>query len=53
MLGHITLQGDKRERFYSYGFSKEKSNLSYCSQKDPLPNIFFFYDFQKTSSVFA
>ena len=41
MLGHITLQGDKRERFYSYGFSKEKSNLLYCSQKDPLPNIFF------------
>ena len=41
MLGQITLQGDERERFYSYGFSKEKSNLLYCSQKDPLPNIFF------------
>ena len=41
MLSHITLQGDKRERFYSHRFSKEKSNLLYCSQKDPLSNIFF------------
>ena len=53
MLGHITLRGDERERFFSYGFSKEKSNLLYCSQKDPLPNVFFFYGFQKTSSAFA
>ena len=26
-LAHITLGGDDRERFYSYGYSKEKSTL--------------------------
>ena len=40
MLGHITLRGDKGECYYSYGFSKEKSSVLYCSVKDPLPNIF-------------
>ena len=44
MLGHITLGGDERELFFSYGFSKEKSNLLYCSQKDSLA-IFFLYGF--------
>ena len=39
-LAHITLQGDERERFYSYGYSKEKSTLLYCSMKQPFPNIF-------------
>ena len=48
MLGDITLGGDERELFFSYEFSKEKSNLLYCSQKDPLA-IFFLYGFQKTS----
>ena len=47
MLGHITLRGDERKRFYSYGFSKERSNLLYCSQKDPLPNTFFSTPFKK------
>ena len=47
MLSHITLRGDEREYFYSYDFSKEKSNLLYCSQKDPLPNIFFSTAFKK------
>ena len=47
MFGHITLQGDKCERFYSYRFSKEKSNLLYCSQKDHLSNIFFSTTFKK------
>ena len=40
MLGHRTLRGDKDECYYSYGFSKEKSSVLYCSVKDPLPNIF-------------
>ena len=40
MLGHITLRGNDGERYYSYGFSKEKSTLLYCTLKDPLPNIF-------------
>ena len=28
-LGYITLRGDERERFYSYGYDKEKSPLLY------------------------
>ena len=30
-LAHITLRGDDSERFYSYGYSKEKSTLLYCT----------------------
>ena len=30
-LPHITLRGDINERFYSYGFNKEKSTLLYCT----------------------
>ena len=47
MLGHITLRGDEGERYYSYGFSKEKSTVLYCSVKDPLPNIFHCTAFKK------
>ena len=47
MLGHITLRGDERERFCSYGFSKEKNNVLYCSQENALPNIFFSMPFKK------
>ena len=47
MLGHITLRGDKGERYYSYTFSKEKSTVLYCSVKDPLPNIFHCTAFKK------
>ena len=39
-LGMITLRGDTQERFFSYGCSKEKSALLYCSMKAPLPNVF-------------
>ena len=46
-LAHITLQGDERERFYSYGYSKEKSTLLYCSMKQPFPNIFYCTAFKK------
>ena len=30
-LTHITLRGDANERFYSYGYSKQKSTLLYCT----------------------
>ena len=32
-LAHITLPGDPTEGFYSYGYSKEKSTLLYCTMK--------------------
>ena len=40
ILAHITLRRDEGERFYSYGYSKEKNTLLYCTMKHPLPNIF-------------
>ena len=46
-LGMITLRGDAQERFFSYGYSKEKSVLLYCSMKAPLPNAFTSTCFQK------
>ena len=46
-LAHITLRGDATERFYSYGYSKEKSTLLYCTMKHPLPNIFHCTAFKK------
>ena len=39
-LAHITLRGDINERFYSYGYNKERSTLLYCVNRQPLPNIF-------------
>ena len=46
-LGLITLGGDDRERFFSYGYSKEKSSVFYCYMKQPLPNIFHCTAFKK------
>ena len=46
-LGYITLRGDDRERFYSYGYNKEKSSLLYCSMKTLLQNIFSCTAFKK------
>ena len=37
---YISLSGDSKERFWSYGFCKEKSSLLYCTVKKPMPNIF-------------
>ena len=51
-LGLITLRGDAQERFFSYGYSNEKSALLYCSMKDPLPNTFTSTCFQKHKQVF-
>ena len=39
-LGYITLRGDLKERFWGYGFCKEKSYLLYCTMKKLIPNIF-------------
>ena len=47
MLGDITLRGDQGERYYSYGYSEEKSSVFYCCVKDPLPNIFHCTAFKK------
>ena len=47
MLGHITLRGDYGERYYSYGFSKEKNTLLYCTLRDTLPHIFNCAAFKK------
>ena len=46
-LAHIPLRGDDSERFYSSGYSKEKSPLLYCTMKHPLPNIFHCTAFKK------
>ena len=46
-LAHITLRGDESECFYSYGYSKEKSTLLYCTMKHPLQNIFHCTAFKK------
>ena len=46
-LAHITLRRDANERFFSYGYSKEKSTLLYCTMKHPLPNIFHCTVFKK------
>ena len=46
-LGLITVRGDEQERFFSYGYSKEKSKLLYCNMKTQLPNIFSSTCFKK------
>ena len=51
-LGLITLRGDAQERFFPYGYSKERSALLYCSMKAPLPNTFTSTCFQKHKQLF-
>ena len=46
-FGYITLRGDTKETFYSYGYNKEKSSMFYCHTKTPLPNIFNCIAFKK------
>ena len=46
-LGLLALRGDPKERFFSYGYKKEKRALLYCSMKSPLPNIFSCTAFKK------
>ena len=46
-LGQITLRGYDRERFFFYGYFKEKSNVLHCYMKQPLPSIFHCTAFKK------
>ena len=50
-LAGITLRGDPKERFWSYGFCKEKSSFLYCTTKKPMPNIFNCTCFKKHVSL--
>ena len=51
-LAHITLRGNVNERFYFYEYSKERSILLYCVNRQPLPNIFHCTAF-KQHDLFA
>ena len=42
-----TIRGDANEKFFSHGYSKEKSTLLFCTMKHPLPNIFHCTVFKK------
>ena len=46
-IWHITLRGDVNEGFISYGYSKEKSKVLYCTVKQPIRNIFHCTAFKK------
>ena len=46
-LGYITLMGDLNERFFSYGYQKEKSSSFYSSMKTESPNVFSCTSFKK------
>ena len=46
-LAHITFRGDANEKFFSYGYSKEKSTLLYCTIEHPITNIFHCTAFKK------
>ena len=50
-LGLITVLGDENERFFSYGYSKEKSKVLYCTMKTQLPNIFSSTCFKKHTNL--
>ena len=41
------MRGDINERFFSYGYSKEKSKVLFCTVKQPIPNIFHCTAFKK------
>ena len=47
ILAHITLRRDEGERFYCYGYSKEKKTPYYIALWHPLPNIFHCTAFKK------
>ena len=51
-LGYITLRDNADESFYSYGFDKQNSKVLFCTTKQPMPNIFLVYSFQKIFSLF-
>ena len=50
-LGLITVRGDEQERFFSYGYSNEKSKVLYCPMKTQLPSIFSSICFKKHTQL--
>ena len=51
-LGYITLRGDSGERFFSYGYNKEKSPLFFFINENRIAEHFQLYGFQKTYFFF-
>ena len=41
------MREDVNERFFSYGYQKEKSKVLYCTIKQPIPNAFHCTAFKK------
>ena len=41
------MSGDVNERFFSFGYQKEKSKVLYCSARQPILNIFHCTAFKK------
>ena len=41
------MRRDVKERFFSYGYSKENSSVLFCSVKSALPNVFSCTAFKK------
>ena len=50
-LGLITVLGDEQEQFFSYGYSKERSKLLFCSMKTQMPNVFSSTCFKKHKTL--
>ena len=50
-LGLITVLGDEQEQFFSYGYSKERSKVLYCSMKTQMPNAFSSTCFKKHTNL--
>ena len=38
-VGYVMLRGERDETFWTYDFNEEKSNILYCSAKQPMPNV--------------
>ena len=49
-IGDTTLRGIANERFYSYDFDKQNLKFLFCTNKQPLPNIFQCTAFKKHSA---
>ena len=49
-IGDTTLRGIANESFYSYDFDKQNLKLLFCTNKQPLPNIFQCTAFKKHSA---
>ena len=49
-IGDTTLRGIANESFYSYDFDKQNLKFLFCTNKQPLPNIFQCTAFKKHSA---